>query len=396
MKISFFLLISESALQKLPELFLPFLREGIIDFIERLSIEEDMKFLQLFPLFKPQTKFNPTNLDFKQLKYTFNKDFLNKDMDIYKEFPLLEKPIGNDPMEEEDFGDDVFFKDKNSLDPNQILQTIQQDSKETEETLNEIEQEINSQSAEKNKYLELFQKFKKTKEKIKQTAELLQKTHKKLEDNTGLKIEKKDLANKAPLNMTEAELNTEKIKEIKGDLNKLAKKILSQIKNSKDFNILDVSSTNEIMNYLNEIIILLNNGMNPLLQNNDEDYGLKAFNIFINVLDKYKRITLYELRNSNIVKSLLDFLLDGTLQKIPVSPNKKVEDFFKEEIKMNQEVFEKKKEEINLNNQQITTILKRIFVFIHVFLKKSPMNPQGFFLNRGGFGVNIGFSDNFQ
>lgn len=376
MKISFFLLISEASLQKLPELFIAFLREGIIDFIEKLSLEEEMNFLQIFPLFKSQAKFNPNNFDFKKFKHPYNKDFLNKDPESYKDFPVLEKGIDNEQMMEEEFFTYDFLKEKApmQIDPNQILQTIQKDSKETEETLKEIEQEINSQSTEKNKYLELFQKFKKTKEKIQQTAELLQKTHKNIENTSGLNPEKKEL-NKPIL--TEAEQNLEKIKEIKIELNKLAKKILFQVKTSKDYNSLDISSTNEIMTQLNEINTLLKKNNNPLIHSvNDEDYGLKPFQIFINVLDKYNRITLHELKNSNIVKGLLDFLMDGALQKIP-SSYQKAEDVFQEEIKMNQEVVEKKNEEINLNNHQTTTILKRVFIFISVFLKKSPMNPQG-------------------
>ena len=383
MKISFFLLIAESALQKLPELFVPFLREGILDFLEKLSNEEEMKFLQLFPLFKTQPKYNPSNIDFKQhMKYafnTYNKDFLNKEAELYKEFPLLDKQIEMEqPMEEEFFSYDL--KDKQPMDPNMILQTIQKDSKETEETLKEIEQEINTQSTEKHKYLELFQKFKKTKEKIQQTAELLQKTHKKVENNpyVGLKLDKKEQILKPAL--SETEINLEKIKEIKIELNKLAKKILFQIKTSKDYNSLDISSSNEIMGHLNEIMNLLKNNMSSLIQNNEEDFGLKGFQIFINVLEKYKRITLYELKNSNIVKSLLDFLLDGTTKKISLPANQKLEVIFEEEVKSNQEIVEKKNEEVNLTNQQISTILKRIFVFIYVFLKKSPMNPQGFIL----------------
>jgi len=298
-----------------------------------------------------------------------------KDVDYYKDLQALEKPLyGDDPgMEEEIYGMD-FNKEKHAFDTNQILQTIQKDSKETEETLKEIEKEINSQSAEKNKYLEVFQKFKKTKEKIQQTAELLQKTHKKIENSaSNLKgAEKKDVLKPV---MTEAEQNNEKIKEIKLELNKLANRIIVQIKTSKDFNALDISSTNEIMNNLKDIISLLKNSMNSI---NDEDFGLKAFQIFINVLEKYKRITLHEMKNSNIVKSLLDFLFDGTLQKVSIGGNKIGEDFFQEEIKMNQDN-EKKNDEVVLSGLQISTIVKRLFVFVYVFLKKSPNNPQGFF-----------------
>lgn len=366
MKIAFFLLITDSALQKLPELFIPFLREGIMDFIDKLSLDEEMKNLQVFPLFKQQAKFNPNPFDYKQFKYTYNPN-PHKDLDFLKsDFPGLEKPMmfneGDDALNE----DNIYgYKDKQAYDTNQLLQTIQKDSKETEETLKEIEKEMAIQNAEKSKYLEVFQKFKKTKEKIQQTAELLQKTHMKMEA-TG--------AN-PPINkqgLTEAEQNNEKVKEIKAEINKLANRIIAQIKTSKDFNALDISSTNEIMNNLKDIINLLKNGGNA---GNEEDFGLKAFQIFINVLEKYKRITLYEMKNSNIVKSLLDFLFDGTLQKVG---GNKVEEFFQEEVKMNEDGSEQKNEEIALNGTQISTILKRLFVFVYTFLKKSPSNPQGF------------------
>ena len=370
MKIAFFLLIADSALQKLPELFIPFLREGIMDFIDKLSLDEEMKTLQVFPLFKQQAKFNPNPYDYKQFKYSYNPN-PHKDVEFFKsEFPILEKPPmmfgeGEDALNE----DNIYgYKDKQSYDTNQLLQTIQKDSKETEETLKEIEKEMAIQNAEKSKYLEVFQKFKKTKEKIQQTAELLQKTQ------TQMKMEGTGTNPIIKPGLTEAEQNNEKVKEIKTEINKLANRIIGQIKTSKDFNALDVSSTNDIMNNLKDIITLLKNGNNA---GSEEDFGLKAFQIFINVLEKYKRITLYEMKNSNIVKSLLDFLFDGTLQKVG---GNKVEDFFQEEVKMNEVGSEQKIEEIALNGTQISTILKRIFVFVYTFLKKSPNNPQGLIL----------------
>lgn len=373
MKVAFFLLISETALQKLPELFVPFLREGIIDFVDKLSLDEEMKFLQLFPLFKPQSKLAPTNFDFKQFKYGFNPYSSSMPLDLNANPLGIEKPMGIEV--ETGMEDEIYGIEKDNL-----LQTIQKDSKETEETLKEFAEEMNSGLGEKSKYMELFQKFKKTREKIQQTAELLQKTHKKMDI---LKLEKKELGK--PL--TAEDLNNEKLKEIKLELSRLANRIISHIKTCKDFNALDVSSTNEIMNNLKEIISHLKNS------GCDEDYGYKGFQIFISVLEKYKRITLYEMKNSNIVKSLLEFLLDGTLQKLE-SEKSKGENLFQEEVKMNEG--EKKCEEVSLTAGQIPMILKRLFLFVYVLLKKSPNNPQGSLIILGRRRIDNEFSHNFQ
>lgn len=378
MKIAFFLLIVSSALQKLPELFIAFLREGIIGFLEKLALDEDLTNLQIYPLFKPPVnKFNPiaaNGFDFKNYKYSHTAGPMMNQFDLNKELPILDKPIGiaqPGGMEEEE----DFYEDKQIFDPNQILQNIQKDSKETEETLKEIEQEITKQTHEKNKYLELFQKFKKTKEKIQQTADLIQKSHKNPESGSILMPEKKDLTK--PLGtLTENEQTQIKMKQIKSELHQLANNILALLKTSKEYKELDLSSTSEIMSCLNEIISLFKNNMNKL-NNNDDDFGLKGFQVFLNVLDKYKRLTLYELKNSSIIKSLLEFIMDGSLKKLKIDP-KKGDELFEEEVKMNPETNE---EDISLSHHQISLIVKRMLLFLYVFQRSSPLNPQGFLLN---------------
>lgn len=329
MKLAFFLLIVDSSLQK-TELFLSFLREGIVDFLEKLAQSPEMCEFQVFPLFRSQkTATNYSNYGL-----------------FSKEFPVFDKNLQTAPqnLEEEE-----LFEEKNPFETRFLLQNIQKEHIETEETLKEIEQALSNQSTEKNKYLELFQKFKKTKEKIQQTADLLQKSQKK-----GEQPQKKDVS----------EENAAKINEIKQELGTIARNILNFARNSKEFKALDLSSTEEIMSSLKEI----HNSL-KLNLSNEHDFGLKAFEIFSKMLDKYKSFTLHELKNSNIIKSLLDFLTDGALKKLK-APAKS--ELFCEEVKKECEELG----ELQLSQQQISLILRRIFLFLCTFLKKSPLNPQ--------------------
>lgn len=157
-----------------------------------------------------------------------------------------------------------------------------------------------------------------------------------------------------------------KMKEIRDEISKIVKKILDLIKSHPEINANNVSS--EVGQSLNEVILLLTNNMS-LSSNIDDDFGFKAFKIFINILQKHKRITLFEFTNSNIVQTLLNFLLDGCIKP------KKIQN--QEESKLG-EKNEKIKEEIKINNEQVSLILKRIFIFANCFSAKSPIRSQGF------------------
>lgn len=65
MKVSFLLLICDSALQKLPELIIPFIREGILSFLEKISLEDNLKNLEILPLNKELGR--NLKIDYKQI-----------------------------------------------------------------------------------------------------------------------------------------------------------------------------------------------------------------------------------------------------------------------------------------------------------------------------------------
>lgn len=194
------------------------------------------------------------------------------------------------------------------------------------------------QSNESLRCLELLNKLKSTKEKIKKSTEILNKSKKKPSQSSAQ--------------------NNNQLIEVHQEMAKIAKNIIDMTKNQSKNNLEVIS---DVSNTLNTVIVMLKSGMTPSF-NYEEDFGLNAFQLFTKLLQKYKRITLYELNNSQIVRTLLDFLLDKSLKRTES----------KEEVKSNEDLALK----IKLENKQVTTILKRIVVFARCFAENSPVKPN--------------------
>lgn len=194
------------------------------------------------------------------------------------------------------------------------------------------------QSNESLRCLELLSKLKSTKEKLKKSTELLNKSKKKSSPSS-------------------AAQNNNQLTEVYQEMMKISKNIMEMTKIQSKNNLEVIS---DVSNTLNSVIVMLKSGMPPSF-NYEEDFGLNAFQLFTKLLQKYKRITLYELNNSQIVRTILDFLLDKSLNR----------NESKEEVKSNED-----SARIKLENKQVTTILKRIVVFTKCFAENSPVRPN--------------------
>ena len=114
-------------------------------------------------------------------------------------------------------------------------------------------------------------------------------------------------------------------------------------------------------------------------QSTEDDYGLKAFSLFVEILKKYKKITTFELKNSEFIQQIMRFLLGDTVEIFENENRMEIEgeEIEEEEKKALEEQFDeekKLKKEPSLIEAQVSAIIRRLFVFCNVFARNSPLN----------------------
>ena len=164
---------------------------------------------------------------------------------------------------------------------------------------------------------------------------------------------------------------------LKKEISTLSNNIHTKLQNLDKFKN-NLHESEQIQEFLKQICNLLKNNSNLKEDSKEMDFGLKAFEKFHEFIEKYKFITDYELKKCNLIETFISFLMDET-----VSISEECSYFIKEEVKCEFDKIESNYlnncngTDIEVTNKEMERIIRRLFVFFHVMLRKSPNNPKG-------------------
>ena len=169
------------------------------------------------------------------------------------------------------------------------------------------------------------------------------------------------------------EYNTTKMNFIKKDIILLINEIHEKIKNvsvSKNYS----DNSEKIHSLLTEITTSFQN-----FHEKNNDYGLAVFEKMFQFLTKYKKFTNYEIKIHKLIVNINDFLFEGLLnpKTMDVCDEKQEISFSNKEFcEFSRGTESDPFPEIDVNEEQVNKIFKKLFVFTNFLLMKNPSNPQ--------------------